>query len=137
MHENTPKNMNNISTRLKLELNHMRFHAVIGAYAWEKVVNQPVIIDLEIVPGNAAAAVKTSDHLEDAIDYVTIHTHIQHILKKQRFELIEAASEYLVQSLLHTFNIDAIKLRLQKPLALNQRGNVCVIVEYKHDGEVE
>lgn len=127
-------NENQKQTTLKLELKNMRFQAIIGAYAWERVAKQPVIIDLEIVPTNSNAKMnaKTSDNLADAIDYVAIHAHIEQILREQRFELIEAASEYLAQSLLHNFEIDAIRLRLQKPLALNQRGKVCVIVEYAH-----
>lgn len=88
----------------------------IGIFDWERKIKQKVRIDLEI-PADIRKAAKR-DRIEDTVDYKKIAKYSLQFISKSEFFLIETLAERLAQSLLKTFRLSSLKLRLSKPGAI-------------------
>ncbi len=84
----------------------------VGIYPWERKVAQTIQLDLEIaLPDKRAAA---TDCIDDAIDYAHVVQHIQDILSKKHFSLLEALAEHIAQTIMKEFNSPWVKVSIAK-----------------------
>lgn len=109
----------------KIFLEGLEVACRIGIFDWERKIRQHVLIDLEF-PAEVRRASRR-DRIEDAVDYKKIAKHTIAFVARSEFYLIETLTEKLAQSLLRTFRLPEIRLRVAKPGAI--RGAKTVGVE--------
>ena len=89
--------------------------AVIGVHAWERDVEQTLVVSVEMATDVRKAA--ASDDLADALDYSAVAETIAAVLREGRFRLIETAAERVAGRLLADFPLSWLRLELRKPIA--------------------
>ena len=101
-----------------LSVRDLSVRAVIGVHAWERDVEQTLLVSVDMVPGTTdirkAAA---SDDLADALDYSAVAETIAAVLREGKFHLIEAAAERVAGRLLADFAVSWLRLELRKSIA--------------------
>ena len=101
--------------------------AVIGVYDWERGIRQTVVLDLELASDNRRAA--ATDGIAEAVDYDAISRRILDYVQASEFQLIETLAERVAELVLTEFSIPWLRLRLGKPGAVAEAGDVGVIIE--------
>lgn len=100
--------------------------AVIGDYDWEREIQQPLVIDIEMTFDCRAAG--RSDDLSDALDYDHVAKYVTTFVERSQFRLLEALGEALAQELLGTFALARVDLSLYKPTAVKNAANVGIVI---------
>lgn len=109
----------------------LRVQAVIGAYDWERDMRQPLLFSLRMLFDNRRAA--RSDALHDTLDYAAICAAIGALAADFGGELIEQLAEQCAQLLRDDFGVQALRLRIDKPLAALNLGAARVGVQICRD----
>jgi len=92
--------------------------AVIGVHAWERDVEQTLLVSVDMVPETTdVRKAAASDDLADALDYSAVAETIAAVLREGRFRLIETAAERVAGRLLADFRLPWLRLELRKPIA--------------------
>jgi 7,8-dihydroneopterin aldolase/epimerase/oxygenase len=92
--------------------------AVIGVHAWEREIEQTLVVSVDMVPETAdVRAAAASDDLADALDYSAVAETIAAVLREGKFRLIETAAERVAGHLLADFPVSWLRLELRKPIA--------------------
>jgi len=92
--------------------------AVIGVHAWERDVEQTLLVSVDMVPETTdVRKAAASDDLADALDYSAVAETIAAVLREGRFRLIETAAERVAGRLLADFPLSWLRLELRKPIA--------------------
>jgi len=92
--------------------------AVIGVHAWERDVEQTLLVSVDMVPETTdVRKAAASDDLADALDYSAVAETIAAVLREGRFRLIETAAERVAGRLLADFPLSWLRLELSKPIA--------------------
>jgi 7,8-dihydroneopterin aldolase/epimerase/oxygenase len=89
--------------------------AVIGVHAWERDVEQALVVSADMATDVRKAA--ASDDLADALDYSAVAETIAAVLRDGKFRLIETAAERVAGRLLADFPLTWLRLELRKPIA--------------------
>lgn len=89
---------------------------VIGAYDWERLIEQRLSLDLQLATDIRPAA--ATDDLTLTLNYAAICERIQRFARDHEFELVETFAERLTQTLRDEFSIDWLRLTLRKPGAV-------------------
>jgi len=91
--------------------------AVIGVHAWERDVEQTLLVSVDMVPETTdVRKAAASDDLADALDYSAVAETIAAVLREGRFRLIETAAERVAGRLLADFRLPWLRLELRKPI---------------------
>ena len=91
--------------------------AVIGVHAWEREVEQTLLVSVDMVPETAdVRKAAASDDLADALDYSAVADAIAAVLREGKFRLIETAAERVAGRLLADFPLSWLRLELRKPI---------------------
>jgi dihydroneopterin aldolase len=113
---------------------------VVGLYPTERVVPQPLRVDVELTLDTRAAAERERLYL--SVDYAAIAAQLSFLLRHCRFRMLETAAHVLARYLLappalgeRRAAIDAVTLRLTKPGAL--RGLAVPSLEIRREGTPE
>jgi len=89
--------------------------AVIGVHAWERDVEQTLLVSVDMAADVRKAA--AYDDLADALDYSAVAEAIAAVLREGKFRLIETAAEHVAGRLLADFPLTWLRLELRKPIA--------------------
>lgn len=89
--------------------------AVIGVHAWERDVEQTLLVSVDMAADVRKAA--ANDDLADALDYSAVAETIAAVLRDGKFRLIETAAERVAGRLLADFPLSWLRLELRKPIA--------------------
>ena len=89
--------------------------AVIGVHAWERDVEQTLLVSVDMAADVRKAA--ANDDLADALDYSAVAEAIAAVLREGKFRLIETAAERIAGRLLADFPLSWLRLELRKPIA--------------------
>ena len=89
--------------------------AVIGVHAWERDVEQTLLVSVDMAADVRKAA--ANDDLADALDYSAVAEAIAAVLREGKFRLIETAAERVAGRLLADFPLTWLRLELRKPIA--------------------
>ena len=89
--------------------------AVIGVHAWERDVEQTLLVSVDMATDVRKAA--ANDDLADALDYSAVAETIAAVLRDGRFRLIETAAERVAGRLLADFPLSWLRLELRKPIS--------------------
>lgn len=101
--------------------------AVIGVYEWEKHVSQKLTIDVEIGTDFSAAAV--SDNLRDAVDYQAVAERVVDICAQSKCLLLEKLITEIADSLWQQFDLQWLRVTLDKGGVVRSAKSVGLIVE--------
>jgi dihydroneopterin aldolase len=105
----------------------LRAQAVIGVYDWERLVRQPLVMDLEMASDTARAA--ATDAIADALDYAAISQQVIALVEGSEFQLLESLADAIATMVMREFGVPWLRLRLGKPGAVAEAEDVGVIVE--------
>ena len=111
----------------KVYLEGVRCECTIGVWAWEKAITQTLIVDIEMQTDVKKAA--ENDDLNDALDYQAVAERVQAYAKTSRFELIETLVERLAELILHEFDTNWVRIKLDKGQAVKGVRHVGLIIE--------
>jgi 7,8-dihydroneopterin aldolase/epimerase/oxygenase len=108
-------------------LRDIRLEAKVGIYKRERVVTQPISIDLDIgLPDRAAAK---SGKVADTIDYAVVMQRLHEELGERRFGLVEEMAEFIADMLLNEFGSPWVKISLAKLGILKDVKQVGLVIE--------
>ncbi len=100
---------------------------IIGIYDQERVIRQPVILDLEMSADISRAA--QSENVDQALNYKTVADFLTKFIENSEFQLIETMAERVTDIVRNEFKVRWVKLTLHKPNALPGNTDVGVIIE--------
>lgn len=102
----------------------LKVEAVIGVYAWERAITQPLLIDIVFETDISKAAV--SDDVADALNYKEVCDDVSAWCKALKAELLEHLAGQLSDKLLAKYNCQKITLSVAKPTAIKEADAVGV-----------
>ena len=97
-------------------ISELKVKTKLGVPAWERMVAQTIILDIEI--GYDLSAAGKSDAIADTIDYGAVVARIHDTLKEHSFQLVEALAEHVCQLILKEFKAESVKIKVAKPAIL-------------------
>lgn len=106
----------------------LRVDAVIGAYAWERELRQPLLLGLRLGYDNRAVTT-----LDTAIDYAGVVQALRTHIAARSDQLLETLAESCCALLAERFHPRSIDLRIDKPMAAAALGCARVGVRVQRD----
>ncbi|AFP85059.1 dihydroneopterin aldolase [secondary endosymbiont of Ctenarytaina eucalypti] len=100
--------------------------ALIGVHDWEQQQLQKLVFDLEMGWDNRIAA--RSDDVADCLSYADVAEAVLSIVMGKRFALVERVAEEIAERLMMQFSLPWIRIKIGKPSAILQAGNVGVVI---------
>ena len=108
-------------------LKDLRIDTIIGVYDWERRTRQTIILDIEIAADISKAA--ASDALEDTLNYKAVAKRVIAFVENSEYHLVETLAERIAEILLNDFDIQWLRLTLNKQGAVRGVRDVGVIIE--------
>lgn len=108
-------------------LSDLRVDALIGVWDWERRIRQTLVIDVEL--GTDMSRAGRSDDISDTVDYKAVCDRIIGATRASEFKLIEALGEHLCATVLEEFEVQWIKLRINKRGILREARDVGIVIE--------
>lgn len=116
-----------MANRDRIRIQDLRVECVVGVWASERDVPQPLVIDLELVLDTEAAG--THEKLRETVDYHALSTQVEFVLRQSRFRLLETAAQVILKLVLappapgeRRARVSSATVRLTKPNALAGKG---------------
>ena len=111
----------------KIFLSGLKIDTVIGIWEWERKIRQTVIIDLEMSADIARAA--ATDRVEDTLNYKLVAKRIQSFVADSSFQLVETLAERIAGIVRDEFDVQWVKVRVNKPGAIRGSRDVGILIE--------
>ena len=108
-------------------ISELKVKTKLGVPAWERMLAQTIILDIEISYDLAKAG--KSDAIADTIDYGAVVARIHATLKEHSFQLVEALAEHVCQLIFKEFGALSVKLKVAKPAILQGLNTLGVVIE--------
>ena len=108
-------------------LEQVKVKTKLGVPAWERMLAQTIILDIEI--GYDLSEAGKSDAIADTIDYGAVVARIHATLKEHSFQLVEALAEHVCQLILKEFKAESVKVKVAKPGILLGLKALGVVIE--------
>lgn len=108
-------------------IDSLRVETLIGIYPRERIVPQPVVLDLKI--GHATATAGASDDIQDTINYAEVVARIRSELAEKHFLLLEKLAEFVASILLDEFGAQWVRVSVAKLGMMPNVGRVGVVIE--------
>ena len=110
----------------------LKVEAVIGVFAWERAITQPILIDIVLETDINKAA--QSDDITDALSYKEVCDDVSAWCKELKAELLEHLAVALIDRLFAHYNCQKITLSVAKPTAIKDADAVGIqITRYAAD----
>ena len=101
-----------------IRINDLKVRALIGAYSWEKVNKQELVINITIEYDASKACI--SDKLKDALNYESVAAKVIKTAERERYTLLEKLASKLLAGIMSDRRAQAAHVRVDKPQALAQ-----------------
>ena len=111
----------------KVFIEGLEIEALIGIYAWERRIRQPLRFDLEMAFDNRRPA--ASDAIGDTLDYKAVSKRLIAFVSESGFGLVETLAERCAALVIEEFGVEHVRLKLSKPGAVRGASAVGVIIE--------
>ncbi len=111
----------------KIFLNELKVETVIGIWEWERKIRQTVVIDLEMSADITKAA--ATDSVEDTLNYKLVAKRIQQFVEDSSYQLVETLAEKIAAIVRDEFEVQWVKVRVNKPGAIRGSRDVGVLIE--------
>ncbi|OGV27674.1 MAG: dihydroneopterin aldolase [Legionellales bacterium RIFCSPHIGHO2_12_FULL_37_14] len=107
-----------------IEIHNLKVITYIGIHAWERRVEQSLILDIAC---GINLPPKVTE-LKDTLDYTFLSEAVTEFIKTQSFQLIETLAQQLLQFIVEKFNVKAVTLKVTKPNALDKAKGASVML---------
>jgi dihydroneopterin aldolase len=111
----------------RIFLRGLTAECIIGFIDWERRVKQTVVVDLELPVDCGRAAV--SDDVADTVDYKRVAKRVLAFIEASEFKLVESLAHRLALLLLEEFELEWVRVSLNKPGAIRNSRDVGVVIE--------
>ena len=111
----------------KIFLNELKVDTIIGIWEWERRIRQTVVIDLEMSADIAKAA--ATDAVSDTLNYKSVAKRIQDFVSDSSFQLVETLAERIAGIIRDEFDVQWVRVRVNKPGAIRGSKDVGVLIE--------
>jgi 7,8-dihydroneopterin aldolase/epimerase/oxygenase len=108
-------------------LNDLRVETVIGIYDWERRIRQTVSIHLEIAADIRRAA--ATDRIDDTLNYKAVAKRLIEFVEGSSFQLVETLAERVAGVVITEFDVNRVKVTINKPGAIRGARDVGVCIE--------
>ena len=108
-----------------IRINDLKVRALIGAYSWERVNKQELVIHIALEYDASRPA--KSDKLKDALNYEAVAAQAVKITQGSRHTLLEKLSSRLLAGVMKDKRVSWAFVRVDKPQAVAQAR--CVSIE--------
>ena len=112
-------------------INQLRLDTIIGIHDWEREHKQPIILDIDI--GCSIKRAAQSDQIEHCIDYFNVCERMKILAETHQYQLVESFVEEVSRIILQEFMAQWVRVRLNKPTAVNEARGVGVIIERRSE----
>src|ERR1044071_3605773 len=110
----------------RIFLHGLAVECIIGFIEWERRVKQTVVLDVEM-PGDCARAAQ-SDDVVDTLDYKRVAKRLIGFVSESNFKLVETLAHRAALLILEEFNVEWVRLSVNKPGAIRHSKDVGVAV---------
>jgi dihydroneopterin aldolase len=107
----------------KVFIEALEIECVIGIYDWERIIKQPVLLDIEMGFDNRIPA--ASDNIEHTLDYKAVSKRLIEFVSASSFGLVETLAERCCEIILNEFHVQQINIKISKrnaAVALGAKG---------------
>jgi dihydroneopterin aldolase len=111
----------------RIFLRGLEVECIIGFIEWERRIKQTVVIDLEL-PVDCRRASQT-DEVADTLDYKKVAKRVIAFVETSEFKLVETLAQRLAVLVLAEFDIEWVRLSINKPGAIRGSRDVGVTIE--------
>jgi 7,8-dihydroneopterin aldolase/epimerase/oxygenase len=111
----------------RIFLRGLEVECIIGFIEWERRIKQTVVIDLEL-PVDCRRA-SQSDEVADTLDYKKVAKRVIGFVETSEFKLVETLAQRLALVVLGEFNLEWVRLSINKPGAIRGSRDVGVSIE--------
>ena len=101
-----------------IRINDLKVRALIGAYSWERVNKQELVINITIEYDASKAC--RSDNLKDALNYESVAAKVIKTVERSRYSLLEKLVDKLLAGIMSDLRVMSAHVRVDKPHALPQ-----------------
>lgn len=101
-----------------IRINDLKVRALIGAYSWERVNKQEIVINITIEYDASKAS--RSDKLKDALNYESVAAKTIKTAESSRYALLEKLVHKLLEGVMSDKRVQAAHVRVDKPQAIPQ-----------------
>ena len=108
-------------------LHDLTIETIIGIYDWEREEKQSIILDLDMGADIRRAA--ASDAIEDTLNYKAVAKRLIEFVGDSDFQLVETLAERVAEIVLTEFDVEWVRLRVNKKGAVRYAGDVGIIIE--------
>ena len=99
-----------------IRINDLKVRTLIGAFSWERVNKQELVIHITIEYDASKAS--TSDSLKDALNYETVAAQVIKIANRSRYVLLEKLAGRILGTVMSDRRVQAAYVRVDKPHAI-------------------
>ncbi len=110
----------------------LKIDCVIGIYDWEREIRQDIVLDIEM--GFDISPASKTDHIDQTLDYKSVSKRLIDFVKNSEFQLVETLAEKICEIILTEFNVEQVKLTLNKGKAVTGAQGVGVIINRRKNG---
>jgi dihydroneopterin aldolase len=110
----------------RIFLHGLEIECIIGFIEWERRIRQTVVLDVEM-PVDCARAAR-SDDVVDTLDYKRVAKRLIGFVSESEFKLVESLAHKAALLILGEFNVDWVRLSVNKPGAIRHSKDVGVAV---------
>ena len=111
----------------RIFLHGLTTECIIGFIDWERRVRQTVVLDIE-VPVDCRRASLT-DEVSDTLDYKRVAKRVLAYVAASEFKLVETLAHRVALLILAEFQVDWVRISLNKPGAIRNSRDVGVVIE--------
>jgi dihydroneopterin aldolase len=108
-------------------ISELKLNALIGIYAWEHEVPQPLQIDVELAVDASRSA--QSGRIGDTVDYADVVKRITDTVTAHHYALIEKMAEDVAAMILREFSTVWVRVSIAKLAALRNVKKLGVVIE--------
>ena len=111
----------------RIFLHGLTAECIIGFIDWERRVKQTVVLDIELPVDCRHAAL--SDEVADTLDYKKVAKSVLAFVAASEFKLVETLAHRVALLILAEFQVDWVRISLNKPGAIRNSRDVGVVIE--------
>jgi len=111
----------------RIFLHGLTTECIIGFIDWERRVKQTVVLDIELPVDCRHAAL--TDEVADTLDYKKVAKRVLEFVAASEFKLVETLAHRLALLILTEFNLEWVRIALNKPGAIRSSRDVGVTIE--------
>jgi dihydroneopterin aldolase len=111
-------------------IQQLELETIIGINLWEQQHKQTIIVDIDI--GCSIKNAAKSDRIEHCINYFSVCERMKQLVQIHQYQLVESLIEEMARIILQEFNALWVRVKLNKPSAINEAHGVGVMIERYH-----